>query len=97
MIQQLTLGLVSHHQTIVVPGKYYPRLAIDLKVESSGWWGSAACMDDPGVVEPWRGPYGNREAAERNAACFGRDVLRAIGQNGLADRLTTFFQLKSHP
>ena len=66
-------------QVVLIPGRYHPKLAVDLEERADGWYGSLICGDNHGGYEPWRGPYGNPTACERNVAAFGARFLRARG------------------
>jgi len=85
----------STEQITIVPGKYYPTLALDLENRAGVWFASLVCHADKGGLDCWRGAYPCREAAIRNGALYGRDMLRARGLPDLVDALTEFFQLPS--
>jgi len=57
-----------------------PRVWLDIEEEGGLWW--AAMGFDNGRVgglDTFKGPFGAREAAERNAAAFGCDFMQARG------------------
>jgi len=57
-----------------------PRVWLDIEEEAGRWW--AALGFDNGRVgglDTFKGPFGAREAAERNAAAFGCDFMKARG------------------
>lgn len=85
------LPLVAEQKTVIVPGKWYPLLQISVEWRPEGWFAAVDCNANCGGYEPFRGPYGSREAAERNAAAFGRDMLRARGGVEMVAALTERF------
>lgn len=93
---QKMLDLIfDEEQVVILPGRLYPVLAIDLQQTIRGWMSSLVCHLDHGGCEIWRGPYPTRMSAVRNAACFGRDFLRARGLSKMVDAITAHFQLPS--
>jgi transcriptional regulator with XRE-family HTH domain len=57
-----------------------PRAWLDIEEEAGQWW--AAIGFDNGSVgglDTFKGPFAAREAAERNAAAFGCDFMKARG------------------
>lgn len=87
------LPLMMPQRTVVVPGKWYPRLSIDLEWRPEGWYAAMTCTEDRGGCECFRGPYHSRQAAERNAACYGRDFLRARGLTRMWEAMTRYYRL----
>ena len=76
---------------IIIPGKLYPILALDLENRAGAWFGSLTCNADKGGLDCWRGSYLCRQAAIRNGALYGRDMLRARGLPDLVDALNEYF------
>lgn len=73
-----------------------PRAWLDLEEQAGQWW--AACGFNNGRVgglDTFKGPFGSREAAERNAAAFGRDFMRARDCGVLAQIVGRLFGFPS--
>lgn len=55
-----------------------PRAWLDIEEESGQWWAAVGFdFGRVGGLDTFKGPFGSREAAERNAAAFGCDFMRA--------------------
>lgn len=91
------LAVPSCFRRVIVGPHNKPRAWIDLEERPGGQWMSAGGYDmgRHGGLEIFRGPYGSREAAERNAASFLRDMLRGRGVPGIAQHVGILFGLPS--
>lgn len=77
-------------------GPLRPRAWIDLEQLDDQWF--AALGFDGGRVgglDTFKGPYFSREAAERNAAAFGCDFMRARGLYVMASTVACLFGFPS--
>lgn len=80
MSKQLKLDLLlGEDQVVLSQARFWPALAIAVEERLDGFYAAMECNLNRGGYEPFRGPYPSREAALRNAACFGRDMLHARG------------------
>lgn len=55
-----------------------PRAWLDIEEQGGQWWAAMGFnFGRVGGLDTFKGPYGSRESAERNAAAFGLDFMRA--------------------
>lgn len=85
----------STWRRVLIGSRENPRAWLDLEEHGGQWW--AACGFNNGRVgglDTFKGPFGSREAAERNAAAFGRDFMIARHCKLYAVILTQLFDFR---